>query len=97
MGYDKKYEIVKEKRVGFNAKEEIYTGSRMNSKSFLRKKRSNDLFKEKRATILNEKREGERSFFFYYHEQMTFIFINILWNYSLLISNINEKKFKDKL
>jgi hypothetical protein len=28
---------------------------------------------------------------------MTFIFINILWNYSLLISNINEKKFKDKL
>jgi len=43
----------------------------MNSKSFLKKKKKEKKvmtsLKGKRATILNEKREGERSFF-YYHE-----------------------------
>jgi len=52
--------------------------------------------KGKRATILNEKREGERSFFllpwvndFYFYKYiMKLQFIDI---------NIKEKKFKDKL
>jgi hypothetical protein len=52
------------KRVGLNAKEEIYMESRMNSKSFLKKKKVRTSLKRKRATILNEKRECEKFFVF---------------------------------